>query len=276
MPLSKSERSGILFVAITIIWTWGVLAIPVVFGMDFENNVTKVSYILAGASPSVIGLTFLLVSEDRIYIRSFLKRLITLGNSSAIVLLAVFTLVPAITLISAYASFLITSVNPDFFELVAHSKDLTGLMLFAVFTFVFGPLAEEIGWRGYLMDCWKPKGILVYGVGIGLIWTLWHLPMFFIEGTYQNSLLLKGAIPIICFALSTIALGVIIGYITKRTGSILPAILFHFSINFTGEIIPLELTGEIINTIILLIIASGIIYMNPEKRSKCNEPDRNA
>lgn len=113
MPLTKNEKSGILFVAITIIWTWGVLAIPVMFGMNFENTVTKVSYILAGASPSVIGLTFLLVSRDRIYIRSFIKRLITLGNSRALVLLAVFTLVPAITLLSAYASYLITLVYPD-------------------------------------------------------------------------------------------------------------------------------------------------------------------
>ncbi len=276
MYLVNSKKSGLLFVAVTIIWTWGVLAVPITGGLDFNNTVTRFVYLLAGGSPSIIGLIFVLLSGDRAYIRSFLKRIITVGHARAKGLLTVFTLVPAITLLSAYASFLLTSVYQDFSILSTYFKDLTKLIIFAAFTFIFGPLAEEIGWRGYLMDCWKNKGILVYGAGIGFIWTIWHLPMFFIAGTYQNVLLIHGAIPVMCFALSTTALGIIIGHITKITDSILLAILFHFTINFTGEIIPLELTGEIIKTIILTVIASGIIYGAQGKRRLCNETGRQA
>lgn len=101
---------------------------------------------------------------------------------------------------------------------------------------------------------------MVYGVAIGLIWTVWHLPMFFITGSYQNTLLMHGAEQIICFALSTIALGVVIGEITKRTNSLLAAILFHFMINFTGEIIPLAPVAEMIKTAVFILIALGLIY----------------
>lgn len=271
MHLANNKRRGTLYVVITIIWTWGVLAVPIVCGFDFSNIVTMIAYILAGASPSVIGLSFVLLSGSRAYIFSFLKRMVTIGSTSLIGLLITFTLIPAITLTSAAINYLFTSTYPDFSILSTYSKDLTGLMLFAAFTFIFGPLAEEIGWRGYLLDCWKDKGVFIYGAGIGLLWTLWHLPMFFIVGTYQNSLLLQGAMPVIYFALSTTALGVIIGHITKVTNSVLLAILFHFTINFTGEMIPLTITGEMINTIILIVIAFGIMCRDLSKRSRCNE-----
>lgn len=254
----KNKRNGIFFVVVTMIWTWGVLAVPVLLRLGFDSAVTKAAYVLAGASPSVIGWIFVLLSGDRAYRRAFLKRIVTAGSARAIDRLAVFALVPAVTLFSSYASFLFTSVAPDFTVLREYSNDLAGLILFAAFTFVFGPLAEEIGWRGYLLDCWKDKGVWAYGTGIGFIWTLWHLPMFFIDGTYQYSLLSQGVIPVLCFVLSTTALGVIIGQIAKSTNSILLAIVFHFTINFTGELIPLSMTGEMINAVALVLIASGI------------------
>lgn len=266
MRLDKNPKSGILFVAVTIIWTWGILAVPVAGGLDFNNTVTRVAYLLAGGSPSVIGLIFVLLSGDKSYLHSFLKRLVTVGNARAKWLLIAFTLVPAITLLSVIASFLLTSAYQDFSILFNYVSNFAELILFAAFTFIFGPLAEEIGWRGYLLDCWSNKGILVYGAGIGLVWTIWHLPMFFIAGTYQNMLLLQGVIPVICFVISTTALGVIIGHLSKTTNSILLAVLFHFTVNFTGELIPLELTAKIIHTAIIAAIASGIIYRSQRKR----------
>jgi len=269
MNLVNNIKRGVLFVIVTVIWTWSVLAVPIICGFEFENTVTKAAYILAGASPSVIGLIFSFISKDRLYISSLIKRIITIGNASAKHVLIVLFMVPTMTLISAYTSFLFTSVYPDFSAIRTYG--FIGLIIFAGFSFIFGPLAEEIGWRGYLLDCWKDKGIVVYGAGIGLIWTIWHLPMFFIDGTYQNSLFLQGSIPVLCVALSTTALGVIIGYITKITNSVLLATLFHFTINFTGELIPLSLTGKIINTIILIVFASGIIYRDLERRWTCNK-----
>jgi len=264
--IEKDIRSGNWFVAATMVWTYVVLAIPALRGLNFENPLTKIAFVLAGASPSVFGLLFVFLTADRTYIHMFLKRIVTLGNTKMKKIIIALVLVPLVTVFSAYLSFLFTSVPPDFSVLGVYSKNIGGLFLFAIFTLVFGPLAEEIGWRGYLLDCWQDKGIFGYGVSIGLIWTMWHLPMFFIKGTYQNSLALQGLIPILCFAFSTTALGVIIGKITKITGSILQAILFHFTINFTGELIPLSLAGEVINALILTIIAAWIIFSSSSNK----------
>ena len=110
------------------------------------------------------------------------------------------------------------------------------------------------------MDCWKKYGILYYGIITGMIWSLWHLPMFFVEGTYQNNLIFDGAIPIISFFLSTVALGVIIG-LTNKTGSILVSVLFHLIQNLNGQLITLTPIANLIYTIILIIIAFVVVYL---------------
>lgn len=273
MKVLKYYRHGIFFVIVTLLWTWAILAIPIMLGYEFKNAVTKAAYVLAGASPSAIGLIFVFSSKDKEYIKSFLIRVVRFNGIGVKLFAVIFITVPAVTIISAYLNFLLTSNMADWSLLAAYCKNPAGLIVFAIFTLIFGPLAEEIGWRGYLLDCWKNKGILVYGVTIGIIWALWHLPMFFIAGAYQNSLLTQGSLQIACFFLSTVALGVIISTISKKTGSISSAILFHFMVNFTGELIPLDTTAELIKTGIYILIALIMIYTNFQKEI-CNEKKR--
>jgi membrane protease YdiL (CAAX protease family) len=75
-------------------------------------------------------------------------------------------------------------------------------------------------------------------------------------------LLDAGLAPVLSFGVSTTALGVILGSIVKNTGSILSSILFHFMVNFTGELLPPEPNAVIMKTAILLIIALGVVYHN--------------
>ncbi|HSE51409.1 MAG TPA: CPBP family intramembrane glutamic endopeptidase, partial [Gemmatimonadales bacterium] len=60
------------------------------------------------------------------------------------------------------------------------------LMLAAtlVSTLTLGQSGEEVGWRGYAL----PRMSTRFGVGpssliLGVIWAVWHLPLFFIPGT---------------------------------------------------------------------------------------------
>ncbi len=52
-----------------------------------------------------------------------------------------------------------------------------------------GPLGEELGWRGYAM----PRLLALYrplpaGLIVGTIWSIWHLPIFFVSGSGQSQL----------------------------------------------------------------------------------------
>lgn len=46
-----------------------------------------------------------------------------------------------------------------------------------------GPLGEEVGWRGYLQnELNKRFPLLKASLIVGVIWSLWHLPLWFISG----------------------------------------------------------------------------------------------
>lgn len=63
-----------------------------------------------------------------------------------------------------------------------------GLLLFVV-TFLAGPLAEEFGWRGYLQPRLRTRfGILATAAVVGAAWAVWHVPLFFLEGTGQQAM----------------------------------------------------------------------------------------
>jgi membrane protease YdiL (CAAX protease family) len=97
-----------------------------------------------------------------------------------------------------------------------------------------GPLGEEFGWRGYALPVLQDRlGWRVASLGLGLVWGVWHLPLFFIDGTAQAH------IPLALFLLSVVAMSVVFAWLVNRTaGSVVAALLFHTAINFWPSVVP--------------------------------------
>lgn len=84
-------------------------------------------------------------------------------------------------------------------------------------------LSEETAWRGFALP--RLQRLLppvVADVVLGAIWAIWHLPLFFVAGSFQ------AGIPFPGFALSTIATSVLVGWVFRGAGgSTLIAALLH-------------------------------------------------
>jgi membrane protease YdiL (CAAX protease family) len=101
-------------------------------------------------------------------------------------------------------------------------------------TAVGGQAGEEIGWRGYAL----PRLAARFGLGgaslvVGVIWALWHLPLFYLRGvdTYGQSF------PV--YLLQVVAMSVAIAWLWWRTnGSLTLTMLMHAAINNTKDIVP--------------------------------------
>jgi membrane protease YdiL (CAAX protease family) len=260
MHIFTKYDKGNTFVVLVLVWTWLILGVPALLGYHYDDLGIKIAYLLAGASPSLFGLFFVFQTKNSKYRKTFIRRIFSLGNANGKMIGFVLVFVPSVTFVAALINRVISGEPFDFSVIGEHFQNIPGLLVFILFSIIFGPLAEEIGWRGYLSDQWKNKGILFYGLGIGFIWTIWHLPMFLIVGTYQNSLLAQGVLAVSCFVISTISYGVLLGHLAVLSNSILLAIIFHFSINFVGEILPLSITGEAVRTCLLLCLACGVVY----------------
>jgi membrane protease YdiL (CAAX protease family) len=97
-----------------------------------------------------------------------------------------------------------------------------------------GPLGEEFGWRGYALPVLQARlGWWAASLSLGLVWGVWHLPLFFIDGTAQAHT------PLPLFLLSVVAMSVVFAWLANRTaGGVVAALVFHTAINFWPSVVP--------------------------------------
>ena len=103
---------------------------------------------------------------------------------------------------------------------------IAAVPVFVVMAVVGGGL-EEIGWRGYAQPRLQARiGQLPAAVAIGLIWALWHLPLYAMVGTSQSESSPGW------FTLQAVAMSIILAWMYNGTGaSILLLVLFHAAVN---------------------------------------------
>jgi uncharacterized protein len=125
---------------------------------------------------------------------------------------------------------------------------------FLLVLLIGGPVGEEFGWRGFLLQRVQPVfGLRWASIGIGLVTAFWHLPLFWIAGTPQSHL------PFALFLVRTVALSIISTWLYNGTRrSLLFVLLFHASLNtWPNTLFILEVEGTLAPYISTTIIYSG-------------------
>ncbi len=123
-----------------------------------------------------------------------------------------------------------------------------------------GPLQEEFGWRGYALPRLQRRlNALVSSLVLGALWWLWHLPLVFIPGKFMVSTPLLFGVLLVEMVLVT----VLFTWIYNNTGgSILAAMLFHTSINWSIWVMlpTMQMNLSVLGfTITLLAIAVAVV-----------------
>jgi len=143
-------------------------------------------------------------------------------------------------------------------EVVATSG---GLLLFIVTYLIAGPLAEEFGWRGYLQPRIRTRfGILATAALVGTAWAVWHVPLFFLDGTGQQSMglfTLRGVL----FMASLLPLSMTYLFLTERLGgAVWAAILIHFAGNAAGALLPQASDVAALLQFAVILVIAAIAY----------------
>ncbi len=115
------------------------------------------------------------------------------------------------------------------------------LMLGGILVSTLAQAGEEVGWRGYAL----PRLATHLGLGgasivLGVIWALWHLPLFFLDGSGSDG----QSFPI--YLLHVTALSVTMSWLYWKTdGSLLLVMLMHSSVNNTTGIVPATVANAV-------------------------------
>lgn len=107
-----------------------------------------------------------------------------------------------------------------------------------IFVGLLGAL-EEPGWRGYGQEALQRRlPVGVAGLVVGLFWALWHLPLFFIGGTYQHHLGV-GTVEFWAFMGAIAIISPFYAWLYNAAGrAVVAVLLFHGFGNVARELTP--------------------------------------
>jgi membrane protease YdiL (CAAX protease family) len=132
-----------------------------------------------------------------------------------------------------------------------------------LFWLVFGPVPEEPGWRGYALDGLQARtSALSASLLLGAVWSLWHLPLFFIPGTWQAEQVGLGTQRFWLYMLTIVVESSLYTWVYNNTRrSVLAAILFHFVGNAFGELFALSERAELLSFFLALVVVLFVVII---------------
>jgi membrane protease YdiL (CAAX protease family) len=213
-------------------------------------------------APFLVALYMIRSSGSKELWQTFKDRLFNLRLINPVVFLPSLLITPAAILIAAVISIVLggDTSQLQFSEGFSFTIGMVPTLVILILAATF----EELGWRSYAMDSLHSRyeyftATLIFG----LLWSGWHIPMFFIQGSYQNEIALENLWFAVNFLVSILPLAFIISWICKSNrGSITAAVILHFFINLSQEALQITQETKCIETGILVIFAVIIVLLN--------------
>ncbi|ELY41529.1 CPBP family intramembrane glutamic endopeptidase [Natronorubrum tibetense] len=208
------------------------------------------------------AICLLFRAAEKKHRRDYWRRLVDVRRIGLRWYAVIFLLVPVLNGLALLLGVLAGDTVPAFERAAEFAVDPVSIIPYVVFMVFFGPLPEELGWRGYALDGLQARwNALGASLILGFVWAVWHVPLFFMQGTYQAGLGVL-SLPFLEFMVGAVIISILYTWIYNNTGrSILGAVLFHFSGNFSGELVPHGAIGELLPAALALLVAIVVVVV---------------
>jgi membrane protease YdiL (CAAX protease family) len=212
--------------------------------------------------PSVTALTTVIKSKSAALKADLKAKLVSSGRIRPKIVILSIVIIFAVIIVSILLSALFGQSMSQFSFVAGFSFSIGGIP--TLFTLVLTAFLEEMGWRGYAEDAiasymsWFKESVI-----FGLVWALWHMPLFLIPDTYQYNILQQSPWFMVNFFVSIIPLGFIFTWVyAKNHRSIFACMFFHFAVNFLQEEIAMTQVTKCVETLVLYAAVIIIVAAN--------------
>jgi membrane protease YdiL (CAAX protease family) len=258
-PSSSIFSNPWVFFGATFAWSWAFLGVAILLKISVETSLGFVLFLLGIIGPMVTGIGFTYLTKNRAGQRDYWLRVIDLRRIGLKWFLILLLFVPVLNGLAALIDVVLGGAGAVWGEsLVNVASNPFGLVLSAMFATLI-PFIEELGWRGYVLDRLQAThSAFLSTLILGIVWSLWHLPGFFMEDTYQAGLGV-GTLEFWLFMIGIVPLSFAVTWVYNNTNrSILAVILFHGIVNFTGELFDITERANTISIVLWAVAAIGI------------------
>jgi len=254
--LLLARRPLVAYFILAYALTW-VLLLPFVLSqgggvgvipLTTPSDASGLAYLLvfvAALGPALAAIIVTAASQGWTGVKSLLRRMVLVKVGIRWYLVAL--LLPLV----AYVLLLLLLGGSAFVSSLLNVQGAIILLLYLLLSIagmvIAAPLGEELGWRGFALPRLQEQyGPLRGSLLLGLLWGLWHLPLFLTtwEKPYESLL------GLLLFLVQTISFTVVLTWLFNHTrGSILLAMLCHSAYGASGVFLFLLYPQATVNTI---------------------------
>ena len=248
------------FYLIVFALTWGFWLIALLF----KNNTPLLFlFMLLGlVSPAATAVMTVLTSKNKMLKDDLKRKIVGFYRIKPFYIILPVIVFLVIVVCSIGTSVLFGGSAEQFSFTDGFSFSIGGTS--ALLTIFLASSIEELGWRGYGEDAvgyyhnWFKESLI-----FGCVWACWHIPLFWIPGTYHYGLKELGPLYMINFLVSAIPVDFLQTWVyVKNNRSMLATIIFHLFLNIMQEKIAMTPETKIIETAFVAIAAVIIVLTN--------------
>lgn len=236
--MSRDTRHLAIFFVGTFLWTWACYFTIVLLHLHPYQGPGLPLLIMGGSAPTWMGIILAMTTYDRAGRTQYWKRFYDVRLIGFGWLALIMAFFPVITAVAIGVDLLLGGTLPGMTALKAILANPLLLFPTLLLSFFSGPFSEEFGWRGFALDpLLKRLGFAGASVLLGLLWGIWHLPLYFMPETWHGAMgfRLEG---FWAFVLGSVGLSIICSWVYLGTArSILAAMLVHLSSNYSTQLI---------------------------------------
>ncbi len=245
MEMKRLRKFLIITFAITAI-AWGSLAILTKLCIvSFTHPIGTILHILGGFGPTIAAL---FVSEEKLTFKSIINFVFRYKKKSMIYLgiLAISEIV-----VIGVSSMELNSALPWY--LIP--------LVFLQAVFIYGG-EEELGWRGIMQPILEKKfKFPIATVITGVVWGIWHIPLWFIDGSSQQNM----DFPF--FLVFAIILSFWLAAIYKKTKCVFACMVFHGLTNTLLSVFVIKLNVILVVGLIAMLAYSIYLWYDDENKA---------
>lgn len=232
---------------------WGILALLSIYkGFKFGEVKFMVLFVLGGLGPFYAAFILKNPLTDKQEFKIFVKQIFKWAVNPLWYVWILF--IPFILfLIPWIINYLSAGSAVSLFR-----QEIYLILALIPMNILFGGL-EEVGWRGVLLpELMKKFSKISATIMTSVIWSLWHLPLWFVKGSTQQN------IDFLFFTILGLCFSFLLTVVYTKGKSIFLCILLHSIFNSYPNIINMPIRNLYIDSLIMLVftIAIFLIFEN--------------
>lgn len=268
----KNQNYVFRYSLITYLTFWiGILLVGVIYLLTNNESLMRILTIPLSWIPTIVLLVMfkkLLPNENK---KDWVKKLFSSKINIGLVISVTFAFILSVGL--TYLIMMFSDSGVEKFDL--SSVSLSFIVTEIIFAIVTGATGEELGWRGFLQCHYEKENggnVIKASVKVGLIWTFWHLLLWFTSTADQPIVFMINHI--ITFFVMNMSLAVIIAICYSKCRNIFIPMWIHFIANLSLALVNPYFTnnsalmgGKLWLSIFYVVVAGIFVLWHRKQKS---------